>query len=427
MQIVIANPPDVLDNGLHSILFPSRCDWVGDTHSFSYYPYELAYLSTFLKREMPDDSIVMLDGNDFGLDADQYYQLIRAHHPDLLITECGHLTYGTMTRLRERLGVRGILCGPIATAFPARAIKDGWEPVPGEYEYWVLAKLRDLRGMPDRVDLDVLPWPEDQDIYRIRYQEESGPVSGMVQVYPTRGCPLSCPYCTTGLYYGGYPHKNNHRCRDIDDVCDELEYLADRYGNLYRGAMFNEETHNANMPWLRSFASRLIERGLNRYVYEAMCGYWGWTQEDIGLLSIAGYRQLRLGLESLSPEVGKAINKRIIPGRFTALLEWMRAAGIDAYVTSMIGTLGSTKEGDLQTLETLHDLKARGLVKTVQFSISTPNPGTAFYRTCKENGWLLTEDWNSAHWHSGVISYPHYSADEIRQVFEQYYTLRKSQ
>lgn len=72
MNIVIANGPGRLDNGSDVILFPSRWDSGVQAAPFRFYPYELAYLSTLLKRELPDAKVTMLDGNIKQWGADRY-------------------------------------------------------------------------------------------------------------------------------------------------------------------------------------------------------------------------------------------------------------------------------------------------------------------------------------------------------------------
>ena len=59
MQIVIATPPAILDNGKHVMLFPSRCDWVGEFKpGSSYYPYELAYLPALASHAEPRHAVL---------------------------------------------------------------------------------------------------------------------------------------------------------------------------------------------------------------------------------------------------------------------------------------------------------------------------------------------------------------------------------
>jgi len=426
MQIVVANTVGKLDNGQHVIPFPSRWDYAGAEHWFSYYPYELAYTSTLLKRELPGADVVMVDGNHEQLGADEYISRLSALNPDVLITECSALTYPAMTKVMQALkSERTILTGPYGMHNYQQAIRDGWSDViVGEYEDKVLAHLLGHPEPKGYIDLDWLPWPEDEDISRIWYSEYSNPYPGMVQVYPTRGCPLSCTFCVVPMYYGGHgkSHKS-HRCRDPQNVCDELEYLAKKYDGRFTGAFFNEETHNANVEWLVEFAEALIDRGLNRYKYDAMCGYWTFTEELVNLLARAGYCYIRVGIESMSVNVGKAIKKVVFPDKLIRFLEWCKAAGVRVYGTSQIGAQGSTMADDIKTLEALWELKRKGLLHRWQHSVSTPQPGTPFYNEVKENGWLITEDITRYNGVQAVVNWPEYSATEINRVKAIYATL----
>jgi radical SAM superfamily enzyme YgiQ (UPF0313 family) len=223
------------------------------------------------------------------------------------------------------------------------------------------------------------------------------------------------------MYYGGYDARGLHLTRDVDNVCDEVEYLSERYPEN-KGVLFNEENHAANIRWLRKFAGRLIERGLNNKAYEAMCGYWTFKPEDIDLLAKAGYRKLRLGVESLTTsDAGGAKGKHVAAQRLRNVLDWCRANDIRTHLYTMIGTPGSTEAGDLETLRCLIDLKARGLVESIQHSITTPNPGTRLFERCKANGWLVSDTLEDYHWQSPVINLPEYPAYRVGLVQQAYY------
>ena len=430
MRIVIATPPERLIDGKFCMLFPSRCDWVGEAPSGTkYYPYELGYLSSLLKRDLPGADVKLIDGNLAGMGYFALTAAIAEREPDVLITEAGHLTYPTMTHILQTLrkitpGMRFILTGPYATAFPAQCAADGWEPVSGEYEYKVLAKLRGEAEPQGYIDLDSLPFPEDDDVSRLSYHEEACIEDGTVQGYATRGCPLSCSYCVVPLYYGGHgrSHKS-HRTRAVGSVCAEVEELAYRHKG-FRGVFWNDEAHNANPAWLAQLSQALINRGLNIYHYDAMCGYWGWNEALVKQISQAGYKQIRLGVETLNGGVGKRIGKVVFPAKLVQVLEWLKEYGISVHLTAMVGLPGSTFQTDLQTLEALLGMKADGLWATCQHSPATPNPGTAFYNQAKQNGWLATEDFSQFHWRNVVLNYPDYSRNEIEKARKAYYWLR---
>lgn len=422
MRIVVANGPGRLDSGDELILFPSRWDSaVRGEAPFAYYPYELAYLSTLLKRDT-DHDVTMVDGNLQLWGADEYAEHVAALDPDLVVTELSALTYPCMTRfmrtVKAETGAAMWLTGPIATYDSKRALADGWDHCfTGEFEHKVLAKIQGVQPAAGYLDLDWLPMPEDDDLCRLDYHEISNPINGLIQAYPTRGCPLACTFCVVPLYYGGHGNSHkSHRQRHPDNVCDEIEYLAGKYGDEFRGCFFNEETHNANVDWLERFATRLIGRGLDGYVWDAMCGYWTFTEPLINLMARAGYRQIRFGVESTSTVVGKTIHKSMHLDRLERFMGWCREAGIACYGTFQIGAPGSTEQTDRQTLDDLARWSQSGLMRRWQISTSTPQPGTPFWKQAVDNGWLLTEDLSRFDGLQPVLSYPEYPADRIKAV-----------
>lgn len=416
MNIIIANPCK-LDNGQDVILFPSRWDSGLPRAPFRFYPYELAYLSALLKRELPEANVKMLDGNLMEWDGDRYAAEIAKLKPDVLVTECSALTYSTMTRVMQRVGAdTTILCGPMATSDGVG--RDGWDfPIVGEYEHKVLALLRNEPQPTGYVDLDWLPWPEDEDIDRSAYYEINHYAPpAMIQMYPTRGCPLSCTFCVVPSYYGGHGKSHrSHRCRDVEDVCDEIAYCAAKYPN-FQGGYFNEEAHSANPEWLAQLCETLIRRGLNRYQYDAMCGMWSFTKELVQLCARAGYRQIRFGVESTSEQVGRAIKKTIHKAKTEEFLGWLKEAGIGAYITLQVGAMGSTEQSDLATIADAKEWIRRGMVQKWQLSTSTPQPGTPFYDLCQQNGWLVTDDFNHYNGWNAVVNYENYPAHRIQMV-----------
>lgn len=438
MNIVIANGPRTLDNGKEVILFPSRWDsGVPGVAPFQFYPYELAVLSTLLKRELKGHTVKMLDGNLEGWDGDTYIQRIADLKPDVLICELSALTYPTMTRVMRAiktrfpyLAITSILCGPMA----AMERDEGWgayeqrwdKAVTGEYELKVLELLGgtvppEARTEAGLINLDWLPWPEDEDVDRTRYREINHYIDydsddAIIQMYPTRGCPLSCSFCVVPLYYGGHGKTSrSHRCRDVGDVCDEIEYLAAKYPN-FRGIYANEEAHNANVEWITAFCHELIKRGLNKYQIDAMTGAWTYTRELVKLMSEAGYKQIRFGVESTSEQVGKAIKKTVHRNVIENLLGWCKEFGIKTYITIQIGAMGSTEQSDLATIEDVREWLRRGMIQKCQISTSCPQPGTPFYHLVKTNGWLLTEDIEYFDGYRAIVDFPDYPAARIQAV-----------
>lgn len=435
MNIVICNGPGVLDNGQEVILFPSRWDSgiPRGRKPFAFYPYELALLSSLLKRELPHAAVKMLDPNIESWNGDRIITEIAKLKPDVLITECSALTYPTMTRVMQahaaqcNAPLRAILCGPMGGYDKERALGDGWtDVVVGEYELKVLELLGGT--VPDEartnglVNLDWLPWPEDEDVSRQRYYEinhYSPPAC--IQIYnATRGCPLQCDFCCVPGYYGGHgKSQRSHRTRNVEDVADEIEYLValgKSQGWQFTSAYFNEEAHSANPEWLASFCETLIHRGLNKYQYDAMCGVWTFDEELVKLCARAGYKQIRFGVESTSEQVGRAIKKSLHLEKMERFMGWCKKHGVKTYGTFMIGAPGSTEEIDLKTMADLRRWRDTDMMQKWQVSTAVAQPGTPFHKQAKENGWLITEDITLYDGFKPILQYPHYSAEAIFRV-----------
>lgn len=433
-NIVIANGPGKLDNGQEVILFPSRWDSGiprGGKKPFAFFPYELALLSALLKREvengnMPPANVKMLDGNIEGWDGNRYIKEISALSPDVLITECSALTYPTMTRVMQEIDPdRAILCGPMGAYDRDRATQEGWtDVVKGEYELAVLELLGgtvpNVARVNGLVNLDWLPWPEDDELDLTRYDEINHRRKGYIQMYPTRGCSLGCTFCSVPGYYGGHgkSHKS-HRVRDVNDVCDQILYYKELYGSKMQGCYFNEETHNNNIPWLTDLCHEFIRRGMkdkHGLRFDAMTGAWLYTREIVELMARAGYDQIRFGVESTSEQVGKAIRKTIHKQKVETLLGWAKEFDIHCYVTLQVGAMGSTEQSDLATIADAKEWISKGLVQRWQLSTSTPQRGTPFYDLCKSSGYLITENPEDFDGYRATCDFPNYPAHRIQKV-----------
>ncbi|MBU1088452.1 cobalamin-dependent protein, partial [Patescibacteria group bacterium] len=186
IKVLIANSVGKDENGNNFILFPSR--WtanVGKTKSFNFYPYELAYLSSILKKENYWD-VLMVDGNFEALDWKKYFEKYKFVKPDFLVMETSSVVYEMDLKFglafKKKYGTKLIFCGQHPSAFAKEVMKDGVDYVClGEYELTVLdilkgkkrSKIKGLypNGRRELLEVDCLPFPEDDDISRINYAD----------------------------------------------------------------------------------------------------------------------------------------------------------------------------------------------------------------------------------------------------------------
>ena len=434
-KVLIANSVGIDSREYALIHSPSR--WTNsskDKKVFTYYPWQLAYASSLLKRET-EHNVRFMDGCLLKLTVEDFFKKIKDEfQPDVMIMEPSTRTYLEDNRLmqmvKDSFGTRLIIVGQHATAFPEEVSKLADYVCLGEYEYTVLEILQGKRSEkilglypnPKRplLDINTLPWPEDEDVQRIDYGLPGEPSCEYleIQAYASRGCPFQCSFCVcANLYYD----RPNWRPRNVEDVIAEVKYLRNKYPRM-EGIFFDEETHTVKKNFTMQLTRRWIEEGLSGLKINAMCGYFGLDREMMEAMKEAGYYMLRVGVETASEKVAKAIgmSKKFNLERLEKVLRIGQELDLKMYGTFLIGAPGSTKEEDEKTVRLLKRLIDERLLWSFQISICTPQPGTPFFGWAKEEGYLLDVDWYKFDGgNCAVVSYPDYSASEIECLFRE--------
>lgn len=434
MQIVIANSVGVESSGRVMIHSPSR--WTAsssDIKTFTYYPWELAYTSSLLKRDTKHD-IIFVDGCLEKLNAEEYFDKISAYEPDFLVMESSTRTIDedqkVAIRLKEKFGTKLIFCGQHATAYPEEILKFADYACIGEYEYTVLdivsgKKNEEILGIypngrRELLDINSLPWPEDSDVSRLDYSIPGEPSCEFVelQAYGSRGCPCMCSFCVaSNLYYS----KPNWRPRNVTDLVNELRVMRMKYPAL-NGVFFDEEAHNVKKSYILDLCRELKSQGMDDFNIDAMCTYFSIDEEMLINMKQAGYYMLRVGIETASEKVAKNIR---LGGKFNidklrSVLYMAKDIGIKMYGTFTFGAPGSNLLEDEKTLRLMDELVTNDLLWRYQVSICTPQPGTPFFNDLKTNSMLADCNWRSFDGGNTVVSkYPNYSGADIERIYKQ--------
>lgn len=431
MKIVLTNPVGIDSGGWYIIPYASR--WttasLGHDDAFTYYPRDLAYLSSILKQES-DHTVKLLDPCLERWDKETMVEKIVAETPDWVVIEDSSRTVDddlwAMERIKERTGAKIVWTGQHATAFPEEMAKRADLVVCGEY----LASLRDFfRNGPDPsiriipfdhdrlIDVADLPWPEDDDVSRYVYALKADNICDyrQIQIYATRGCPYRCAYCVVRHSYYGGPE---FRRRPVDDVVAEIAAMVKKYPDL-EGFFFDDEIHNADGAYVRKLCRAIIDAGLDHIKYEAMCAYAPFDRETLALMKEAGYYKVRVGVETASDTVADGIDLKgkYRPEKLHRFLDDAHTAGLSVYGTFTLGGIGATPEEDRRTIGLMSDLIETDLISDCQVSICTPQPGAPFYTWAKAEGLLADVDWQSFDGgEESVLSLPGYPANEIKAM-----------
>ena len=213
-------------------------------------------------------------------------------------------------------------------------------------------------------------------VYRIYEGAGTGPTMPMIG---SRGCPFKCRFCAAPNMWGHCWEK-----RKPADIVDEMEDCAKRFGT--REFQFFDISPFLNKPWTRTLCQEIIDRGL-RVAWQVPAGVRAEVidQQVAALLVASGHTRIQFALESGSPAVRKAMNKKIDIHRFEAGLTAALSAGMKVCVLFIIGYPGEALSDVRMTFKSIRRLAIKG-VHEIAVSTFVPLPGTAIFGALRKNG-----------------------------------------
>ncbi len=238
-------------------------------------------------------------------------------------------------------------------------------------------------------DLNELPMI-DRDLTKWRlYSEKNGNYSRLPGTYTmaARDCwHHKCTFCSWTTLYPTF------RARSPEKLLDEVGVLIERYG--VREIMDDSGAFPTG-EWLRAFCRGMIGRGYHkRVVMDCNMRFCALSYDDYRLMRSAGFRFVLFGLESANQATLDRIGKGERIGEMVESCRLARKAGLSPHITIMFGYPWEGEEDIQRTVELGRTMLKKGWARTLQATVLIPYPGTPLYRECRENGWLLTEDYD---------------------------------
>ncbi len=164
--------------------------------------------------------------------------------------------------------------------------------------------------------LDDLPFP----------MRNSSSSETFFYILGSRGCPFSCSFCYVNTIYGKH---SAWRGRSIDNILDEIEFLAKEHGAgffYFADANFLGPSKTA-LNRVRELSREVKQRRLN-FKFGMECRASEVSEEIILLLKEAGLNSIFLGLESASERALLRYNKKINPKKNSDAVDLVKKAGI---------------------------------------------------------------------------------------------------
>ncbi len=241
-----------------------------------------------------------------------------------------------------------------------------------------------VRRNPPRpllADLDALPIPAfdlaaaDSPVYKLTS------IRDHVHINTSRGCGDNCAFCSEAVFW-------NSRWRGISAsrILDYVGAACDAFRT--RVVDFADDSFNWSRERIETFCDELERSRLNiHFWFESRVDHILRDADLLARLRKLGCFQIMLGIESLSPCVLDSYQKRFNLNRSEEAIRLIRDHGIMAMTNIMFGDWND----DAETLEATYRLIRRASDFLV-LTITTPFPGTPYYRRMEEAGRIEVHD-----------------------------------
>ncbi len=253
-------------------------------------------------------------------------------------------------------------------------------------------------------DLDALPFPvwDHFDIRKYRYQIVTGRGTTL-PLLGSRGCPYTCNYCP-------YLVNSKYRARSPENVVEEIAYLVRRYG--VRGISFRDPNFTFDKERAYEFAELMLERNLDvRWGMEARTDRL--DPDLVDTLHKAGLRSVEVGVESSNEQTLRGnLRKAISKPQQELVIERCHRLGIRVIANYTLGLPNDTVEGIMDTIRYAKKLNTFA----IQFTVTTPYPGTQFYRNVKHR--VFDRDWENFNGWTSVFTHPHIASEDLHRLRE---------
>jgi radical SAM superfamily enzyme YgiQ (UPF0313 family) len=231
----------------------------------------------------------------------------------------------------------------------------------------------------------------------------------------TRGCPFNCSYCEVTQVYGG-----KFRHRPIDEVIHEIKEIRRLTGSDF--IYFVDDNFVANRRHAMAIMEQLIPLKL---IYGCLAtANVGDDPELLDLMARSGCLHVNIGMESISPESLKAINKKQNKIKeYERQFKAIRHRGIGFSVNVMFGL-----DGDYPNIfDTTVDFLIRQKAPVSFMFILAPRPGTKVREQLLNEGRIFDNDWNNYCGFKVVYQPRHMTSQQLEEGYwranRQFYSL----
>ena len=265
-------------------------------------------------------------------------------------------------------------------------------------------------------DLDALPFPARHLLGRQSYHNPKLKTGPYTTVVTSRNCPYKCIYCVPSSltfareieYHNEHGRKPTIGFRSPESIGREIAGLA---AEGYHAVGFMDD----NFIWNEERTAAICEiMRRHNMVWGCQARADAITEPIARMLSESNCRYVDIGVESFNEDILKYIHKGESAEDIYRAVGLLRKYKVPVKLNVLIGS------SPLETRETVRDTLRQAKkvgADQVMFNIVSPFPGTEYYRICKENGWLATDDYVPTDvQRESILNLPNLSSREMEKL-----------
>lgn len=335
-------------------------------------PLNLCYLAGLTPKDI---SVKIVDSDIEPLSFDEPVDLVGITATTATVTHA----YSIADEFRQR-GRKVVLGGIHPSVLPNEALEHADAVVVGEAEpVWntlledaVAGRLKKIYKAKELPDLSAIPLPR-----RDMLKPKGYIFTNTMET--SRGCPMSCHFCTVPLIYG-----KRYRVRPIPSVVEEIKEMGAK-------RLFFVDDNIAGVPERAKELFKALIPLKVKWVGQATIRI-AHDEELLRLASKSGCMVLFIGLESVNPENMDCANKTWAkPENYLRCIKIIQKHSIAIEGAFIFGLDEDTTSVFSQTVNFAEKAK----LETARFSILKPFPGTELRERLQKEGRILTSDWRN--------------------------------
>lgn len=335
--------------------------------------------------------------------------------------------YEIAAEYRKR-GVKVVLGGPHVSVLPSEAMRHADALVLGEAEpvWGQLIKDFEAGSLKKYYKSEHLPPLGNHPVPRYDLIKSHN-YSPMIQIESSRGCPLTCAYCSVPDLYG-----KSYRERPVHQIIEEIQYFKETIFDHVppMPGQGKRKLHIAfvddNIWPRRKHTHELLEALVPLDIEWSAQGSITALRdpEFLSLAKASGCQLMGIGLESINQESLLGVNKKVNQvDQFAETLQMIHDHGIGVQGYFMFGFDQDKPDGFEKTAQFVIENK----IEMPVFFICTPYPGTSYYNHFNSQGRIFNRNWARYDAHNLVINMTAMSNEELKEGFlymhEQVYTM----